>query len=485
MKKTPRKDEGVSLFLAVLALMLLSAIGMGLLYMTDTETSINANYRSSQQAYFAAMAGIQEVRDRLRGNHPQRITPPTALPGAPSSVVYVINPAGGSDTVNPTTSGSKYFDDQLCKQNYQGLGLSDPGVNQPCTAASSASGVYAPYVTSVAPFANTVAALPFKWVRITMKANNTGAPFYVDDGTNSATHNTPVCWNGVREALLPAGVARCELTSMTSVYVLTSHARGSRRMTQAEVARIQLPRLPAALTLAGPSPAYGAPSSNSFYVNGNDGSGTGTTCGTVNMPAVGAVDNAADASISGAIPSNRSDHYVGIGGAYTDVQNVYPELQASNLNTVQGLENVVSMVTEYANQVLTGPISNPNLGSSANPLITVVNGDLTLSGTTSGAGILLVTGTLTSNGNSSFNGIVLVIGQGVWNVSGGGSGQFNGAVLVARTRDPAGALLANPGLPTLNWAGGGGNGIYYDSCSINTLQNNFRFTLITSRELNY
>lgn len=330
-RRTNTENEGVALLMAVLALMLLSAIGLGLLYLADSETSINANYRSSQQAYFAALAGIQEVRDRLRGNHPQPIPPPTALPGAPNSVVYMINPAGGSDTVNPTTSGNKYFDDQLCKQNYQGLGLSDPGVNQPCTAASTASGVYAPYVTSAAPFANTAAALSFKWVRITMKANNTAAPFYVDDGTNSATFNTPVCWNGARETLLPAGVARCELTSMTSVYVLTSHARGSRRMTQAEVARVRLPRLPAALTLAGPNPAYGAPSSNSFYVDGNDGSGTGTTCGTVNMPAVGAVDDAADISISGAIPSNRSDHYVGIGGTSADVQNVYPELQASNL----------------------------------------------------------------------------------------------------------------------------------------------------------
>ena len=482
-KQERTTERGVALVMAILALMLLSAVGFGLLYMTNTETGINANYRSSQQAYFAAVAGTQEVRDRLRATHPQRITAPTGLPGAPNSVVFLINPTAG-ETVNPTDTNNRYFDDELCKENYPALGLTDPGPNQPCTSASSNSGVYAPFVNSTAPFTGTAAAMPYKWVRIAMKANNTRAPYYVDGGAVSATHDRRVCWNGVNEVVLPSGITTCEQGAMTTVYVVTAYARGSRRMTQGEVARVLL-QLPAALTLAGPAPTYSAPDSNPFHINGTDGSGTGTPCGGGTLPGIGAYNNAADASISNAIPNNRQDHYIGSSGTSPDVQNVYPQLQASNLHTVQGLEDLVTWITLNANQVLTGPVTNPNIGSDASPLITVVNGDLTMQGSTGGAGVLLVTGTLTSSGTTSFNGIVLVVGQGNWVVEGGGNGQFNGAVLVARTRDAGGNLLSSPGSPTVDWSGGGGNGIYFDSCSVNNGQINMAYTFISTRELNY
>ena len=52
------------------------------------------------------------------------------------------------------------------------------------------------------------------------------------------------------------------------------------------------------------------------------------------------------------------------------------------------------------------------MGSASNPQITVVNGDLTLSGNNTGYGILVVTGTLTFSGNNGWRGIVLVVGQG-------------------------------------------------------------------------
>ena len=59
-------QEGIALLLCMFSLLLLTGIALGLIYMGDTETRVNDNFRSSQQAYFAARAGLEEARDRMR-----------------------------------------------------------------------------------------------------------------------------------------------------------------------------------------------------------------------------------------------------------------------------------------------------------------------------------------------------------------------------------------------------------------------------------
>src|SRR6516162_3634178 len=99
MEATMRANErGIALLLCLLALVLLTGLGIGLLYMSDAETQVNSNYRGSQQAYFAATAGLQNVRERMTpantGAH--ALTLPNLMPGNAGSVLYVTNPAGGS-----------------------------------------------------------------------------------------------------------------------------------------------------------------------------------------------------------------------------------------------------------------------------------------------------------------------------------------------------------------------------------------------------
>jgi len=113
----------------------------------------------------------------------------------------------------------------------------------------------------------------------------------------------------------------------------------------------------------------------------------------------------------------------------------------------------------------------------------VINGNVTFTGATTGGGILLVTGNLTFSGNTTFDGIVLVIGSGSLTVSGGGGGQFNGSVLVANTQ--TGVVGNTPGPPTVNWSGGGGNGVYYNSCDVNSLNNKAYYHTIAWREVAY
>ena len=110
-------------------------------------------------------------------------------------------------------------------------------------------------------------------------------------------------------------------------------------------------------------------------------------------------------------------------------------------------------------------------------------GNLTLSGNLTGYGTLVVRGIYSPGGTVSWNGMVLVIGQGNVQGSGGGNNSYNGGVFVAKTRDASGNLLSSLGVPTFDWSGGGGNGIFYNSCSISNATNNQTYQVLTFHEI--
>jgi Tfp pilus assembly protein PilX len=60
-----RDERGVALIVALLSMLLLSALGVGLMMTTMTETMIATNYRDSGEALYAADAGIERVMQDL------------------------------------------------------------------------------------------------------------------------------------------------------------------------------------------------------------------------------------------------------------------------------------------------------------------------------------------------------------------------------------------------------------------------------------
>jgi Tfp pilus assembly protein PilX len=61
-----RRDErGIALVVTLMTLMLLTALGMGLMVTTMSETSISANNKDSAEAFYAADAGIERVMQDL------------------------------------------------------------------------------------------------------------------------------------------------------------------------------------------------------------------------------------------------------------------------------------------------------------------------------------------------------------------------------------------------------------------------------------
>src|SRR5258707_15500417 len=87
-------EKGIALLIVLMSLFLVAAVGMGMIYMSNTATSINANYRDTQLAFFSMRGGLEEMRDRLRASAPNPITLPTAMPSTTAgSIVYITNPA--------------------------------------------------------------------------------------------------------------------------------------------------------------------------------------------------------------------------------------------------------------------------------------------------------------------------------------------------------------------------------------------------------
>jgi Tfp pilus assembly protein PilX len=262
------KQQGAALLLALFALLLLSAIGALMYLSAITETHVGANYSNSLSAYYAANSGLLEVRDRLK--YPASNTAafggatagladqlPTDIAGNANGVLYVVNNAG-AEVVDPTDRNNKYFDTELCHDYNSGV-----EVGARCTAAPAVPNWNLPVQSALAG-ANPP---PYKWVRINMTTNRIAAPYFVDGDGSTAPLDTPVCWDGQYEQLLPGGTtARCDANGMQNVYMLTSLAATSglgqnaaRRLLRFEVAPPSI-RPPGAITMdaTNVNPSFGS-----------------------------------------------------------------------------------------------------------------------------------------------------------------------------------------------------------------------------------
>jgi len=509
--RSDRHERGFALLIAIFVLLLLTAIGAGMIALTNTDTSISGNFRDEQSAFFAAKAGIEEVRDRFRSTASNTLSTnsyfsTSNLAGQTNGVLYITNPSTG-DTVTPwVTNGAAtvYPDDEICTE------LSNMGT--PCGGSGPTGSWYMTTSASTA-YAPTIGLkLPWKWARITAKTDLTssgtsssGSSLASVDG-NLSNASYRVCWNGASEVAIP-NTTSCTAYPATPpyqpVYVITALAQtpsGSRRMVQAETVMTSFPSIPGPLVFDGPTPTFSTPSSNAFQVNADNTSsptntnGPGASCpsGQPAEYALGGFDTTSTNSLQTWANANRPNGYVGINNpngttGTASVGNVSSQL--GSLATVGGLQTLTSEVTLIAGNEGNVYGNNPtitNFGTTANPQVNVVEGNLTLSGGLSGAGILLVTGTLTMNGNPNYDGLILVVGQGAVVKNGGGNGTVDGAMLVANLYNSSGALLPSsgpPGSPSVTWNGGGTVQWNYDSCWSSAMSQMLAWRIVAMREI--
>ena len=359
---------------------------------------------------------------------------PTVKPGAAGGALYILNPTG-SETVAPWTTTNAYFDDEICKEVSCGGGQVPP-----------TSGWYSSVNSNSTYAASPV--LSYKWMRITLKTNQSAAGtanvMYVNGSSASASSNYYVCWYPNHEF---ASSTACALPNKP-VYLLTTLAvtkSGTRRILQYEMTSDTLNlTFPGALTMDGTGDVMSGPNSNPYNVQGSDTSGCGETA-TANSTAAVAVNDAADqATVVAGIPTNRWPNYTGSGGTTPDV--VATTMPAS-YQSVSSLQALVARLKANANQTLNGTVTRRHHipAMPATVQITVVNGDLSLSGNVTGNGLLLVTGTILLAANVGWNGMVLVIGKGIVTGCGGGNNQYTGACSSPRLS------IRSPGVAVHGW----------------------------------
>jgi hypothetical protein len=470
-----RDEKGIALLLSILALMLLSAIAVTMMYMSSTERAIGANFKAEETEYFAARAGLEEIRDRMipgvanyslnglvanQGCPGNPASPncylPAALPGpANGGVVYILQ--NGVTMANVTTppgvaAPNATFDDELCHDYTIGGMAQSPNPNVPCAAVPGGAAWYrqppgAYGVTSVPngslggvppAWALAVGAnanpLDWKWVRITWKADNSVLPYPVDNLAASKVpgalpaSTTPVCWNGYTEVLLTAGLASCPqmVPPLNPVYLVTAlsvSASGARRLVQSELAQTPPTTQPGGLFATGTGCAALkiAGGATTFSYN-SSALGYGFNP-AANPPVSNAVTNGGDVGANGNVT-------VGGGATVNGLDSTNMPDTVGNCNQNNGITNNGANSIGTANPLLT-PYTPPSPPFPTNPVpptaVSTINGNNTLAPGTYGS--LKVTGGTTTLGVAGSN-VPAVYTVNSLSVSGGGQINIVGPVII-------------------------------------------------------
>jgi hypothetical protein len=409
----------MALVTSILILLFLSLAGGALISSTRVDVQIASNYGTGVRSLYLAEAGIEAGREALRTSGAEVTTLLTTAAGADGNL------ASGRDLT--------------------GLLAGDDAPLLPADSGARSAGLV------MSDTAGRAAGSYHVWLRNDV----------VDDRTATADTN--------------------DIVTLVSV----ARIGDATRTVEAVVRKATLPDLPAALTLNGPVNPFLPATSSIFEINGLDQSGNGN-----NLHAIGVISGADETLVSDAIPSNRANNYTGLGGETPNVEDISGDL-GSEYTTVSGLEAVVEglsyAATSHYDPGLGNTTALPSVGSAASPEIVVVDGNCDF-GPGDGYGILVVRGDLVLHGNFSWTGIILVIGQGTVEWNGGGHGEISGGILLARTRDeptvanPLGPLRATRGDVSIDFNGGGGNGISFNSDSTANAQSGFPFIPISFNE---
>jgi hypothetical protein len=499
-----REQKGAALILCLLTLMLLSGLAFSVLYLTDSETMVNNNYRSSQQAYEGALAGLQNVRERMTpGNAaPRLLVGPTAMPGNADSIMYVVNPHDSGDTVNLagiTSPSSPYYDAEIQKELLS-QGMSFPAAGSNYTALQPEDPV------SFGSAGPNMGLLNYKWVRVNLKANKATSP-----STNgSIAAGSPVCYNGAGEITAAEinvngapitdcfqGTGGSNPPNWTPVYELTSLAvtpSGATRMLQMEVAQD-----PPILTNGAVDSQDNVHLNGNLTVNGydycscactaTDSKGTCTAWGDppgrpgscdkskYAIYSSGTVDppNSAETIVSGRTPPyaenqpwpwNMDDLVSRYGADAIDVTTAPYNWNCSGGDC--GTQSNASLGTQPSTPP-TAPVDKSTPGYQ----VTYVPGNVRLSGNGSqGFGILVVDGNLDIHGGFSFDGLIVV--RGVISFTGGGSDGVN----------VYGGIIAGQ-QSLVDTVLGGSVNISYDQCALPQSDKTQPPRMLSLRDINF
>ena len=490
LNRRQRSESGVALLIAIFVLMLISVVAISLIVASGGESALAGNYRSSASAYLAGTAGLEEARGRMLSSNSDYFNStvpgfmPAAGPLAVGQVRYILNPAPGEALGSLLTT---YPDTEYATE----FGVAPVSANVKTIAS-----------VSTVTVGTTIYSGPlFKWVRINAATEKS---LKTDVNNDAVLDPLTALYYDSGHAPLPSLVVTATPPSTAKqaleVTALAVLPNGSRKIMQYVVApQVFNLSFPSALTLSGKNIAFSGANSNVYYADGTDGDGNppavpGCTPNPLtSRPAIGVTEPLGGTGNMDAVTAGipRPDHYSGAGlptPSVSDTITLNPSLQTpASLNTlIQSISQFATVITPTPSGGLLGTATNSDLptNSATNPTTVVVNGNLNLNSYV-GYGLLVVTGNFAYDGNSGWKGIILVVGDGTttFTGSGGGNQEFDGAIFVASIKDTSGNLLSQLGNVGFDISGGGGNGVYYNSCWINSAQPTLTYSLLSFREL--
>lgn len=529
-----KSQRGIAMMVALLALLLLAAIGMGLMFMADTENSVNNNYRDSQKAYFAARAGAEQARLLLARDpnvNAKAFNMDGSMPSAISNTgMFYLTNATGAEPIDPTAN-NPYQDDQLCWEKYAGMpGLIATPPSGPCGSNGQAgqlltSNLSFTTLPMIAPGSGAADALPFKWVRITNKQNLMGP---LNQSVTAGTPGQQICWDGSTEIAIPL-LQSCggQASPLMPVWEVTSLAvtpslganPGSRRIVQMEVAFNPPLVPPAPISVMAPVQLQG-----SYILNAYDNcacncttSGSGGNATTSCVPRAGQPANACNTSAHAIFTQNDVSVNGGSGSTITSfgsdptqgtttqsgpsVQGVNPWPNSLNINnlinqykvgaslpnyTCSGTQNLTATPATYKN---CGTQSGQTFGTypsglptepapgSYTPVTEYVPGSVKLTADASGSGILIVDGDLEINGGLNWYGLVLVRGKVSFTGGAGASTNLFGAILAGDDVSATNQVQDD--------TFGGSINFHYDVCALKSLKGSNPPQLLATHEIMY
>lgn len=515
----PRRsgEHGVVLLLALIALLLISAVGAAILYMAASESGFVGAQRMTTRLFYAAEAGLEEARFRLQSAtqpvpegginfsstpgmgfpapvypctatevQPGTVVPcntvadPARYPARPENVLYILNTAPAAPVPsNPGAPASETNDPLLANE-----------ITNPIIATTP----------SIQPGAGTANSVPYSWVRINLKTELASGQDLNFDGV--ATDENPVFLYEDRQYTLPdllnfdptgsllpppwgppppvgSGKACVADACASPVYMLTAYSTvggptPSGHLVRTEVAAVLSYTLNAAIysvppiRVSGTSEYIGYDGCNPACPTGPPGPGLPCEAppGCNFVVPLQTQDNTGQTDIQGSSSRTWPHEDAGsgcpnpcpppneIGNKSCIQKSVAPPYDINKLIQSYLPADVTLPAGNYTGLTMgVFPFNDPSGGSDAVEQVTHVTGDFKCTGGCSGSGVLIVDGDLEFNASMEFFGLVLV--RGNVTVLGGGS-PTTGCNLY-------GAVLAGGAVETKV---GGTICFWYNSCAL-------------------
>jgi hypothetical protein len=439
------QEDGMALLIALIALSTFSLLGFYMIFNSTTELKISDNYESQVQARYAAQAGLNHARELIRGIRFNYLLqgPDGTASNTSSYRSYARtaafrnflswNTARSLNILDPTSDVSSIPDDGLMNT---GKYLSTNG-----TILIPSTGIAQ---TAPNPYGAGTITTSRYFVKVTDN-NGEASEILRDPGDDPFVDGDGIILVrsvGVAQTIREDGGGVVRRNS-----VAVFEARFQQRKTFA---------------LDAPVVVQGTTVTTTFDGNSFDVDGGGSNVGIATIDTNLGDGNSPETQVEGSIAPNQYDNVTGTGyvpGVSPSVSDITGVISANedqarlldqeylyNFTTVEAptfADNVYN-----SNQTWAGG-SAPNIGTynpsfppnhpSQIPKITLVNGDLSVSGNIAGGGVLIITGAFTGSGTFNFNGIVLVVGKGIADMSGMNT-NILGGIYVVNVTNTAGVI---------------------------------------------